>query len=113
MIRRGGIHWAEFEAPRGSSPGYRHPVVVVQAGAFNRSRLRTVVVAVLTSNLGRAAAPGNVRVASHDSGLPRDSVVNVSQLLTLDLGVLSDEVGFLPGHLVEEIDAGLRLVLGL
>jgi len=113
VILRGDLWWVELSAPTASGPGHRRPVVVVQADAFNRSRIGTVVVAVVTSNQALAAAPGNTAVASADSGLPRDSVVDASQLLTLDRRDLVARAGRLPGHVLEQVDAGLRLVLGL
>ena len=88
-------------------------MLVVQADAINRSRIATVVVTVITSNLSLATAPGNVSVRSADTGLPRDSVVNVSQLLTIDKGVLADRVGRVPFPLLQQVDEGIRLVLSL
>jgi mRNA interferase MazF len=113
VIQRGEVWWAELAAPRGSEPGYRRPVVVVQSDAFNRSRISTVVVAAITANLALAAAPGNVRLPRRASKLPRESVVNVSQLLTLDRGFLTERVGRLPASALGEVEAGLRLVLSL
>jgi len=112
-MKRGEIWWAALADPAGSGPGYRRPVLVLQADAFNASRIATVIVATLTSNPALAAAPGNVRVAKADSGLARPSVVNVSQLLTLDRSILTGRVGTLPGAVLDRIDAGLRLVLAL
>jgi len=99
--------------PRGSEPSFRRPVLVIQANSFNRSRIQTVIVAVISSNLRLADAPGNVLLPASVSGLPRDSVVNVSQLLTLDRDFLTEAVSKLPGRLMAEVDAGLRLVLEL
>lgn len=113
VIRRGEIWWAELPAPRGSEPGFRHPVVIVQANAFNDSRIATAIVAVITSNLARAAAPGNVRLGRSESGLPKPSVINVSQLFTLDRTRLSERVKLLPQGVVQQIDEGLRQVLSL
>ena len=113
MIRRGEIWWAELSEPRGSEPGFRRPVLVVQADAFNKSRMGTVIVAAISSNLDLAAAPGNVLLTRRDSSLSRKSVVNVSQVLTLDRRFLKERVGRLPGRALEAIDAGLRLVLSL
>lgn len=113
MIERGEVWWAELPDPVGSQPGYRRPVVVVQADAFNRSLIGTVVVVAVTSNLDRAAAPGNVRLRRGDAGLPRASVANVSQVLTIDRSRLVKKAGRLPGGVVEQIDAGLRLGLAL
>ncbi len=112
-MRRGDIWWAELPDPSGSGPGYRRPVLVVQADAFNRSRIQTAVVVALTSNLSLAAAPGNLRLSPRDTGLPKPSVVNVSQLFTLDKSLLSSKCGQLPIRLLHEVEAGLRLVLEL
>lgn len=112
-MSRGEIWWADLPEPRGSEPGYRRPVLVIQANSFNQSGIRTIVVAILTSNLRLAEAPGNVFLPARVTGLPRDSVVNVSQLLTLDRLFLTEEVGKLPSRVLAEVDAGLRLVLEL
>jgi len=113
VIERGEIWWAELAEPRGSEPGFRRPVAIVQADAFNRSRLGTVVVVAITSNLDLAEAPGNVRLSRRESRLSRESIINVSQVLTLDRRFLTGRVARLPGRVVEAIDAGLRLVLSL
>ena len=113
MIQRGEIWWAHLEEPQGSEPGFRRPVVVMQSDVFNRSRIATVVVAVITSNVDLAAAPGNVRLSRRESRLPRESVVNVSQLVTLDRGVLAEKVARLPKSTLSDIEAGVRLVLAL
>ena len=112
-MQRGQIWWAQLPAPRGSGPGYRRPVLVVQSDSFNRSRLATVVVAAITSNASLAAAPGNVLLGRPASGLPKPSVVNVSQLLTLDRTMLTESVKTLPRAEMTAVDNGLRLVLGL
>lgn len=112
-IQRGEIWWADLPEPRRSEPGYRRPVLVVQADSFNLSRIQTAIVAVLTSNLDLAEAPGNVLLPARLSGLPRDSVVNVSQLLTLDRGFLTEHAGILPLRLQRAVDEGLRIVLQL
>ena len=96
-----------------AAPGFRRPVLVVQADSFNRSRIQTVIVAVISSNLQLADAPGNVFVPARSSGLPRDSVVNVTQVLTLDRGFLTEHAGTLPARLQGSVDAGLRSVLQL
>lgn len=112
-MRRGEIWWAALEAPAGSAPGFSRPVLIVQADPFNESRIGTVVVAVLTTNTRLAAAPGNVLVKKREIKLPRDSVVNVSQILTLDKAHLGAKVGRLPRRAMEEVEEGMRLVLGL
>jgi mRNA interferase MazF len=113
VIARGDVWWADLPDPVGAAPGYRRPVVVVQSDAFNRSRLATVVVVVLTSNLRLVDAPGNVLVPARAAGLPRDSVVNVSQVLTVDRGVLTERVKRLSPALVDQVDSGLRMALAL
>jgi mRNA interferase MazF len=112
-MERGEIWWAELPDPTASEPGFRRPVVIVQANAFNRSRIRTVIAVVLTSNLRLAEAPGNVLVPASDSGLPKDSVANVSQVITLDRIFLTERCSRLPAYLIKSIDDGLRLVLSL
>ena len=111
VIRQGDIYWVELEEPSGSGPGYRHPYVVVQNNIFNLSRIRTVVLCALTSNLKRAGAPGNVRLDRGEGGLPRHSVVNISQLYTVDKAALGEKIGTLSGERVREIVSGLRLLL--
>lgn len=112
-VLRGEIWWASLREPRGSEPGDRHPVLVVQADAFNRSAINTVLVLVITSNLGLAAAPGNVQITRKQSRLPRDSVVNVSQVVTLDRGFFERRVSRLPRSIMADVESGLRLVLDL
>lgn len=112
-LRRGEIWWASMAVPRGSEPGFRRPVVVVQSNAFNRSSIQTVVVAVITSNTRLAGAPGNLTLTPEQSGLSRESVVNVSQLITLDRRYLTHQAGSLPSDRLTALDEGLRLVLSL
>ena len=112
-MQRGEIWWASLPSPKGSGPGRRRPVLIVQSDAFNASRIQTVIAAVITSNLDLAAAPGNLLLRRRDSGLTKDSVVNVSQLITLDKAYLTERVGRLPKRHTGAIDEGLRLVLGL
>lgn len=113
MIERGSVHWADLGDAVGSRPANRRPVLVIQSDPYNRSRLATVLVAVLTSNTRLAAAPGNVFVPAASTGLPRDSVVNVTALVTLDKDDLTGAVGHIPAVLMRAVDAGLRQVLGL
>jgi mRNA interferase MazF len=113
VIERGEIWWADLGEPAGAEPGFRRPVLVVQSDAFNRSRIRTVIGLVLTSNLRLVDAPGNVLVPAKASGLPKDSVANVSQVLTIDKGFLVELAGRIKGRLLSDVDSGLRLVLGL
>ncbi len=113
VIDRGEVRWADLHEPAGSEPGYRRPVLVVQADAFNRSRLQTTIAVVLTSNLRLIDAPGNVLVPSAASGLPKDSVANVSQIVTLDRDFLGERTGRVPTRVMAAVDAGLKLVLDL
>lgn len=112
-MKRGEVWWADLAEPVGSGPGYRRPVLVIQSKPFNESQIATVVVAVITTNLGLAEAPGNVRLSKSESGLPKPSVVNVSQIITLDKSVLTEKVKSLPSAVMQRIDEGLRLVLAL
>lgn len=112
-LQRGEIWWADLPEPRRSEPGYRRPVLVVQANAFNRSRIGTTIVAAITTKLDLADAPGNILLPARSTGLARDSVVNVSQLLTLDRSFLTEQVGTLPPRLQRWVDDGLRTVLEL
>jgi mRNA interferase MazF len=112
-VQRGDVWWADLPAPAGSEPEHRRPMLIVQSDAFNRSAIGTVLCAVITSNLRLAGAPGNVRIAPRESGLPKPSVVNVSQLVTLDRTSLTERVQTLSIRTMEQIDEGLRLVTGL
>lgn len=112
-MKRGELWWADLPDPVGSEPGCKRPVLVVQADPFNASRIATVIVATVTANVALAEAPGNVRIAKSDSGLPQLSVVNVSQLITLDRSILSGKVKTIPGAVMDKVDSGLKLVLGL
>jgi mRNA interferase MazF len=113
VVERGDIWWADLGEPEGSEPGFRRPVLIVQSDAFNRSRLRTTLGLVLTSNLRLVDAPGNVLVPAKASGLPRNSVANVSQIITIDRDFLVERVGHIRGALLQDVNAGLRLVLSL
>ena len=112
-MKRGEVWWASLPEPVGSGPGMRRPVVVVQSNPFNDSRIATAIVAVVTSNLALADAPGNVRISKFESGLSKPSVVNVSQMLTVDRELLTHRVKMLPGRVIARIDDGLRLALAL
>jgi mRNA interferase MazF len=112
-MKRGEVWWASIPAPTGSGRGFRRPVVVVQSNPFNQSRIATVIVAIVTSNLALADAPGNVRVGKSESGLAKPSVVNVSQIITLDRALLTQRVRGLPADTMRQIDEGLRLALGV
>ena len=112
-MRRGEIWWAALPTPSGSGPGYRRPVLIVQSNPFNESRIGTVIVAIITSNLAIAEAPGNVRISKSDSGLSKPSVVNVSQVVTLDRKLLTKRLRPLSGDALRRVDEGLRLVMSL
>jgi mRNA interferase MazF len=113
VIRRGEIWWANLPEPRGSEPGYRRPVLVIQSDAFNTSRISSVVVVVITSNVRLAEAPGNLLLSPKSSGLPKPSVANVSQIVTLDRGFLTHKVKSLSKRDLTLVEDGLRLVLGI
>ena len=112
VIGQGEVWWADIGEPIGSAPGYRRPVVVVQCDALNRSRIGTVVCVPLTSNLKWANAPGNVLLKAGATGLPKDSVANVSLIVALDKGQLPDLAGRLPRRQLDAILAGIDGVLG-
>lgn len=112
MISQGDVWWADLAEPRGSEPGYRRPVLIVQGDAFNRSSIATVVVAPLTSNLRWADAPGNVLLKARSTGLPRDSVANVSQIVALDRTALTGQVGRISPTKLDLVLRGIDVVLG-
>ena len=112
VISQAEIWWADMPAPIGSGPGFRHPVLIVQGDALNRSRVATVVCVPLTSNLKWADAPGNVFLAAEATGLPKDSVANVSQLISLDKRLLTEQVGKISRTKLETVLAGIDVMLG-
>jgi len=112
-MQRGEIWWAEMPTPVASEPGYRRPVVIIQSDEFNFSRIRTVIAVVLTTNLRLADAPGNILVTTNETGLPQDSVVNVSQVVTVDKSFLTEQVSQVSDRVMLRVDEGLRLVLAL
>ncbi|MBI2509880.1 MAG: type II toxin-antitoxin system PemK/MazF family toxin [Betaproteobacteria bacterium] len=112
-MRRGEIWWASLPEPSGSGPGFRRPLLIVSANSFNESRINTVVAAVITSTLRLADAPGNVRLPARGMGLAKPSVVNVSQIITVDKAFLTERVGRVPPRLLADVDEGLRLVLSI
>ena len=113
MIRRGSVWWADLGEPQGSKPRKRRPVLVIQANSFNASRLNTTLAAIITSNTRLATIPGNVFLPAATAGLPKDSVVNVTALVTVDKSDLQAEAGHLPASLMHEVERGLRSVLSL
>lgn len=112
-MKRGQIWWAEISEPVASEPGYRRPVVIVQSNDFNKSRINTVIVVTITSNLGLAEAPGNVKLSPDKTGLSKESVANVSQIITLDKKFLGEMVGQVDPKTMQQIDEGIKLVLAL
>jgi mRNA interferase MazF len=113
VIARGQLWWADLGLPRGSAPALRRPVLIASADPYNRSSLRTVIVVVLTTTTQLAALPGNVVVPADVGGLPKDSVVNVTQVATIDRSTLEERIGALPDWLLAQVDAGLQRALGL
>ncbi|HUC87826.1 MAG TPA: type II toxin-antitoxin system PemK/MazF family toxin [Candidatus Binatia bacterium] len=113
MVERGQLWWAELPNPTKSEPGYKRPVLIVQANSFNVSKLSTVVVVAITSNLRLADVPGNVRLLKGSSGLNKESVANISQITTLDKEDLIDIIGNLDGAVMRQVDNGLQLVLSV
>jgi len=112
-VKRGEIWWATLDEPRGSEPGYRRPVVVVSSNEFNQSKISTAIVAVITSNIRLADAPGNFSISKKESGLTKESVVNVSQVLTLDKSFLTEKSGGLSSKKIVAMNEGLKLVLSI
>lgn len=113
VIRRGQVWWADLDVPRGASPGFERPVIVVQANGFNKTDIDSVIIAISTTNLRLTRMPGNVPVQAGIAGLKEDSVINISQLFTVDKTDLLELLGSVPGNIMEQIDKGLRLVLSL
>lgn len=112
-MKRGEIWWSTMGEPRGSEPGFRRPVVIVSTNEFNRSLIQTVIVAVVTSNLRLVDAPGNFKITKKQSNLSKDSVVNVSQLITLDKTFLTEKIGKLNSRNINFLNEGIKLVLGV
>ena len=111
-MNRNEIWWANLSSPKGSEPGYRRPVLIIQNDKINRSNINTTIAIVITSNISLAAAPGNVLLKSSNSGLHKDSVANVSQIVTLDRGSLTERVGKVPTAKLELILRGIDIILG-
>ncbi len=112
-MNRGEIWWAELGEPAGSGPGYRHPVIIIQADRYTASTIRTIIVAVISSNLNLARAPGNILLPSSESKLSKDSVINVSQIITVDKSYLSSYVGALKAKTLTVLNASLKTILEL
>ena len=110
-MERGEIYWVNFGVPIGSEPGYRRPAVILQSNTFNQTRIRTVICVVLTSNLDLLEAPGNILIERVVSGLPKDSVLNISQIYTVDKESVEQKIGRLPESYIHRIDASIRLIM--
>jgi mRNA interferase MazF len=110
-IRQGDIFWVDFDEPKGSAPGYRHPCVVIQNNVFNGSKIASVVVCALTSNLKRVRAPGNVLIKKGEGNLTKDSVVNISQIATVDKIDLVKKIGSLSSSKITDIIEGVKLLI--
>lgn len=113
MVNRGDVWWADLRDPVASEPGYKRPVLILQSDDFNQSRIDTTVAVAITSNLHLAEAPGNVELPAKSTGLPKDSVANVSQIITIDKQFLRDRCGKIDPDLLREVENGVRLVLSL
>jgi len=112
IIRQGDIFWVDLGIPKGSAPGYRHPHVVIQNNVFNASKINTVVVCALTSNLKRAKAPGNFLLKKGEGNVRKDSVVNISQIITIDKSDLVEKIGSLSPSRIKEVIEDVKLLLG-
>jgi mRNA interferase MazF len=113
VVNRGDIWWAELPEPTASEPGFKRPVIILQSNEFNRSRIDTIIVVVVTSNLRLATAPGNIKLPKTKTGLNKESVANVSQIITLDKRFLSEKIGQLDHLMMHQLDEGIGLILGL
>lgn len=110
-MKRGEIWWANLPTPRGSEPGFQRPLLIIQSDAFNRSRISTVIAVAITSNLNLSGAPGNVVLSRKNTGLPKKSVANVSQIVTIDKSFFTKRAGVLNLDILKEVEAGIRLAL--
>lgn len=112
-MNRGEIWWATLPAPTSSEPGFRRPLLIIQSDVFNRSQISTVIAVTITSNLNLSGAPGNVTLSRKNSGLPKKSVANVSQIVSIDKSFLSERAGTLSPDILKEVDEGIRLALSI
>jgi len=110
---RGEIWWASLRKPKGSEPGYRRPVLIIQSDVFNKSNINTIVCVIITSNVSLARAPGNIFLSRKESNLPRESVINVSQIVTIDRSYFTECVGTVSKHVLKQVDEGIKMVLDL
>lgn len=113
VIKRGEIWWAELPEPAGSEPGYRLPLLILQSDDFNKSKINTTIAVTLTTNLNLSSAPGNIFLSKRESKLPRESVINISQIVTIDKSFLMKKVSTVSEKIMSEVETGLRLVLRL
>lgn len=112
-MMRGEIWWADFGIPFGSEPGYNRPVLIVQDDTFNKSKINTIVVLPLTTNLLLENAPGNIFIKKEESGMPKDSIIVVSQLYAIDRQRLLEQLSKLQMAIMKEVESGIKLVLGM
>ncbi|MEW6519690.1 MAG: type II toxin-antitoxin system PemK/MazF family toxin [Thermodesulfobacteriota bacterium] len=112
-MNRGEIWWASLPNPIGSTPGYKRPILIIQSNEFNKSKINTLIAVAITSNIRLAAAPGNILLSAKNSKLPKESVINVSQIITIDKSFLTEKVHTLSSAIMGQVDEGLRLVLKL
>ncbi len=113
VMKRGEIWWAELPEPVGSEPGYKRPLLIVQANEFNKSKINTIIAVVITTNLHLAGAPGNVLLSAKQSKLPKESVINISQIITIDKSFLTEKVHTISNKIVAIVEEGMKLVLRL
>jgi mRNA interferase MazF len=113
VINRGEIWWATLPDPAGSGPGYKRPVLIIQSNEFNKSKINTIVVTVITSNIRLAVAPGNILLSSKKSKLPKESVINISQIITIDKSFLTEKIYTLSNEIITSVNDSLRLILKL
>ncbi len=113
VIKRGDLWWAELPEPTGSSPGYKRPILIIQSNDFNKSKINTTIAVIVTSNLRLSTAPGNILLSTKKSKLPKKSVINVSQIITVDKAFLSDKIHSLSDKIMSQVDEGVKLVLKL
>jgi mRNA interferase MazF len=113
VINRGEIWWATLPDPAGSGPGYKRPVLIIQSDEFNKSKINTIVVTVITSNIRLAVAPGNILLSSKKSKLPKESVINISQIITIDKSFLTEKIHILSNEIITSVNDSLRLILKL
>ena len=111
VMERGEIYWVNFGVPIGSEPGYRIPAVVLQSNTFNQTRIKTTICAILTSNLELLEAPGNILIEKTISGLPKDSVLNISQIYAVDKGSVEERIGRIPDRYIARMDSSIRLIM--